>query len=206
MTTLDPAGRSVSPAAASGEALRHGWFYRAVAVDGDARVLAIAAPFVGRWFANVVHDSSLAGVAAQPGTFGLVVLHGTLGGLPTPARAFEAMHALLATDGIAIVAGFNRWRTIAGARAGVPSATTRGYLRAARGAGFSDTRIHFARPDLDDMTLVVTAEPRSAYAFFRSECATARAAGRTRPTWLARPYARVASWLEPFYVVVARKC
>lgn len=183
-----------------------GWFYRAVAIDPASRVLAIGAPFVGHWFANVVADTSLAGASARPATFDIVILHRTLGEQPTLERALQAIHGLLAVDGVAIVAGYNRLRRLAATQRSEPRSTKRGYLQAARATGFSDVRIYSARPDLDTMRLAVALEPASVTPFFGFQCAAARAAGRMRPAWLDRWYARAAPWLEHAYVVVARKC
>jgi hypothetical protein len=183
-----------------------GWFYRAVATDPQLPVLAVDAPFVSRWFSNVCGSASLREVDADPGTFGLVVLHRTLGGLPTLRLAFQSMHSLLCPGGVAVVAGYNRMRIRSRTGRGVPLATRRGYLRGAREAGFVDARAYAVRPNLDRMTLVIALERGSADRFFSAELAARRAAGRIRPGWVDRMYARAAPWLEPFYVVVARKC
>jgi hypothetical protein len=191
---------------ASDDSWHRGWFYRAVAPDRELPVLAVAAPFVGRWFADVVQTASLRDARMQPATFGLVILHRTLGGLPTLPAAMSAMHALLRPDGIAVVAGHNALRRHVGGRGDAPRSTALGYLRCAHAAGFADGRVYAARPDLDAMSLVVALDRASAVRFFRTEFAARRAAGRIRPAWLDGWYARAAPWLEPFYVTVARKC
>jgi hypothetical protein len=201
----EPSGDEASPEDDSTSRHR-GWFYRAVATDPELPVLAVDAPFVCRWFANVRESTSLRNVDASPGKFGLVVLHRTLGGLPTLALACKAMHSLLLPGGVAVIAGYNQLRGRSRTGNDVPLATRRGYLRRAREAGFVDACAYAVRPDLDAVTLVIALERTSADRFFRAELAARRAAGHMRPAWVDRWYARAAPWLEPFYVVVARKC
>jgi len=221
----DPAGSGPAhagyPASASRETVaarslrevdRRGWFYRVVAPGPDLAVLEIGAPFVRNWFSNVASfDSGM--LCRQPSPaprFAMVILHLTLGGCASIAEALRASHRLLEPDGVVALAGVNRLRAPAAhaADSRVPRATLWGYRSAARRAGFQRVDLYFAQPDVDESIHVVSIAPASSRAFFRHELAARDVSGRNRLPLARRLLAELnlAPQLQPYYLVIARKC
>ncbi len=198
---------SPSPQAVE-QARWRGWFYRAVATDPQAAVLEFGAPYVRHWFPDVVTGDPAGLSFAAPGpTFGTVILHATLAGCPTLTEAFRAAHRALEPRGVAVVAGYNRWRHRQCVM-DAPCASPSEFRHAARDAGFTDVSLYLARPDLDYPDCMIAADRRSAQAYFRFELAVRRSRGRLRHPFV-RSFAAmldIPRWVEPCIIVIARKC
>ena len=187
-----------------------GWFYRVVAPDPELAILEIGAPFVRNWFSNVASCDSGA-LCRQPSPtprFAMVILHLTLGGCASIVEALRASHGLLEWNGIVALAGVNRLRVPHAAGAPVPRATLWGYRSAARRAGFPRVDLYFAQPDFDESIHVVSIASASSRAFFRHELAARDVSGRNRLPLARKLLAELnlASQVQPYYFVIARKC
>ena len=199
------------PLGTNDPALRRGWFYRTVAPGPDKPVLAVGAPFARRWFPNVTEGSLFdASATYPPASFGLVIIHATLGGCPSLVGALRAACDVLAPSGVVVLSGYNRLRPEEGigSAAESPRATPWGYRHAARTAGFGELELFVARPTLETFTSAFSTARASARAFYRFERASQRASGSARWTrareWMTP--SGLAAWLESAFVVVARKC
>ena len=208
---IPPDFHASKPLGTNDPALRRGWFYRAVAPDPDKPVLAVGAPFARRWFPNVI-DGTLSGASATYplASFGLVIVHSTLGGCPSLVGALRAARDVLAPAGVVVLSGYNRLRPEEGiaSAAEIPRATLWGYRHAARTAGFGDVELFVARPTLETFASAFSTARASARAFYRFELASRRASGNASWTrvreWMTT--CGVAAWAESAFVVVARKC
>jgi hypothetical protein len=189
-----------------------GWFYRAVAPAPEARILEVGAPFVRKWFDDVTTGDLRPPVdsLAHGPSFAMVILHSTLGGCGSIAEALRSASGMLEPGGIVALAGVNRMRLPAPetAAAGPPSATAWGYRRAARSAGFADVALYAVRPNLDHAVDVVSLATASARAFFRHEALARKASGRDRYGAARSVLATLglAPYLQPFFIMTARKC
>jgi hypothetical protein len=177
-----------------------------VALDAASPVLALGDSGARNWFGRVVDDGALVGrhdVAA----FGTVALHATLGDATTLREALCAAHRLLAPGGIVAVSGRNALRTRSPVP-GMPCATPWAWRSAARAAGFASVTLYVVRPGLDHPVQLVDAARPSAVAWFGREIAVRRAGGRIRQAGLRAALAAfgIAPLLEPWLMIVARKC
>lgn len=208
LDTARPQG-TFKPLGTNDPGLRRGWFYRAIAANPQAQVLAVGAPFARRWFPNFIEGTLQPAVAAKA-QFPLVIVHATLGGCPSLEAALASAHALVAPRGSLVLSGYNRVRTRHDASEAkcLPRATPWGYRHLARRAGFREVDVFAVRPGLDDFTFVLSTARRSARAFYRFDLAAQLAAGQARWPTVRRlvAHAGLATWFEPGFVVLARKC
>jgi len=207
----ESSGSETAAARLTGGQDHRGLFYRIIAPGPDLAVLEIGAPFVRNWFSNVVTGNlhSLQRAPSVGPGFSLVILHSTLGGCTSIAKAFAAAHSVLEPGGIAALAGVNRIRrpVARNSDATVPRASAWGYRRAAVQAGFAQVDLYVVQPDIDEPAYAISVAPASARAFFRHELMARRTSGKNRLP-LARAVLaelNLSPYLQPFLVVVGTK-
>jgi SAM-dependent methyltransferase len=142
------------------------------------------------------------------GSFDLVILHDSLGGLPTLPAALQTAHRLLRVGGRVAVVGSNRMRRAPDSATRHIRATPWAYRSALRAAGFAEVTLCVIHPPGNAPVYLVEIKRRSAQGFFRAALRSRRL-GRWSPV-RALLTTLIDSHLMPYFqpglLVLGDKC